>query len=156
MLLFSSISLHCLLKKAFLSFLAILWNSALVGYIFPLFLCLLLLLFSQLSVKPPQTTILPCCISFSLGWFWSLPLVQCCELLSGVFQALCLPDLIPWIYLSPPLYKGIWFRSYLNGLVVFPSVLNLSLNFAISTIKTNFFNCKWCCHDEVPQPRWLN
>ena len=33
------------------------------------------------------------------------------------FQALCLSDLIPWIYFSLPLYNryGIWFRSYLNG-----------------------------------------
>ena len=31
---------------------------------FPFLLCLLLLFFSQLSVSPPQTTILPFCISF--------------------------------------------------------------------------------------------
>ena len=47
-----------------------------VGYVFP-FLCLSLLFFSQLFVRPPQTTVLPCCISFSLGWFLSLPSVQC-------------------------------------------------------------------------------
>ena len=35
--------------------------------------------FSFLSyfVKPPQTTTLPSCISFSLGWFWSLAPIQC-------------------------------------------------------------------------------
>ena len=38
-----------------------------------------LLFFPQLSVKPPWTTTLPSCISFSLGWFWSLPPVQCYE-----------------------------------------------------------------------------
>ena len=32
------------------------------------FLCLSLLFFSQLFVRPPQTTILPFCISFSWGW----------------------------------------------------------------------------------------
>ena len=40
----------------------------------------------------------------------------------------------PWIYLSLPLYNGkgfIWFRSYLNGLVVFLTFFNLSLNLAI-------------------------
>ena len=46
----------------------------------------------------------------------------------------------PWICSSTPLYnhKGIWFRSYLNGLVVFP-FFNLNLNFAISSwnLKSN-------------------
>ena len=62
------------------------------GYIFP-FLCFLLLFFSQLFVRPPQTTIFPCCISSSWGWFCSLPPVQCYKSLSIVLQALCLPDL---------------------------------------------------------------
>ena len=31
-------------------------------------LCLSLLFFSQLFLSPPQTTILPFCISFSRGW----------------------------------------------------------------------------------------
>ena len=44
-------------------------------YIFPFLLCLSLLFFSQLFVRPPQTFILPSCIFFSWGWFWSLP--QC-------------------------------------------------------------------------------
>ena len=35
-----------------------------------------LLFFSQLFVRPPQTIISPFCISFSLGWSWSLPPVQ--------------------------------------------------------------------------------
>ena len=41
-LLFSSISLHWPLRKAFLSLLAILWNSAFrwIGYIFPFLFCL--------------------------------------------------------------------------------------------------------------------
>ena len=66
------------------------------GYIFPFFLCLSLLFFSQLFVRPPQITILLFCISFSWGWSWSLPPVQCHEPLSIVLQALCLSDLIPW------------------------------------------------------------
>ena len=44
-----------------------------------------------------SSTISPCCISFSCGWFWSLPPIQCYEPLSTVLQALCLSDLIPWI-----------------------------------------------------------
>ena len=45
-------------------------------YISPFLLCLSLLFFSQLFVKPPQTTILPFCISFSWGWSRSLPPIQ--------------------------------------------------------------------------------
>ena len=60
---------------------------------------------SFLFIRPPQTTILPCCVSFSLGWFWSLPAVQCYETLSIVLQALCVSDLIPWISLSLLLYN---------------------------------------------------
>ena len=37
---------------------------------FPFLLCLLLLFFSQLFIRSPQTTILPFCISFSWGWFY--------------------------------------------------------------------------------------
>ena len=37
---------------------------------------------------------------FFLGWSWSLPPVPCHESPSIVHQALCLSDLIPWIYLS--------------------------------------------------------
>ena len=61
--------------------------------------------FSAIFVRPPQTTVLPFCISFSWGWSSSLPLVQCHEPLSIVLQALCLSDLIPWIYFLLPLYN---------------------------------------------------
>ena len=69
--------------------------SSLFSFAFSLFFC-------QLFVRPPQTTILPFCISFFWGWSWSLPLVQCHEGPSIVLHALCLSDLIPWIYLSLP------------------------------------------------------
>ena len=39
------------------------------GWIFPFLLCFLLLFFSQLFVRPPQTAIFPFCISFSWGWY---------------------------------------------------------------------------------------
>ena len=42
---------------------------------------------------------------FCLGCFWSLPPVQHYEPLSIVLQAICLPDLIPCIYSSPPWYN---------------------------------------------------
>ena len=38
------------------------------AYIFPFLLCFLLLFFSQLFVRPPQTAILLFCISFPWGW----------------------------------------------------------------------------------------
>ena len=75
------------------------------GYIFSFLLCLSLLFFLQLFARPPQTTILPFCISFSWGWSWSLPSVQCHEPLFIILQAVCLSDLIPWIYFSFPLYN---------------------------------------------------
>ena len=89
--------------------------------------------YSQIFVRPPQTTIFFFCISFSWGWFWSPPPVQCHESPSTVLQTLCLSDLIPWVYLSVPLcnHKGFGFRSYLNCLVVFPTFFNLSLNFVM-------------------------
>ena len=98
---FSSNSLHCSLKKSLLS------------PCFSLKLCIQLDMsfhfsfafhfFSQLFVRPPQTTILPFCISFASGWFWSPPPVQCYGPLSIALQALCLPVLISWICSSPPL-----------------------------------------------------
>ena len=83
------------------SYLSLLFSEILhsVGYTF--LPCLSLHFFPQLFVKPPQTTTFPSCISFSLRWSWLLPLVPCYEPPSIVLQALCPPDLIPWIYLSP-------------------------------------------------------
>ena len=86
-LLFSSIFLHCSFKKTCLSLLVILWNSA-FRYIFPFLPCLLLLFFSQLFVKPHQTTTVPPYISFCLGWFWSLLPTQFYKPPSIVLQAL--------------------------------------------------------------------
>ena len=75
------------------------------GNISPLLRCLSLLFFSQLFVRPPQTAVLPFCVSFSWGWSWSPPPVQCHEPVSIVPQALCLSDLVPRIYLPLPLHN---------------------------------------------------
>ena len=128
-LLFSSISLHWSLRKAYLSllFFGTLHSN---GYIFPFLLCLLLLFFPQLFVRPLQTTILPFCNSFSWGWSWSLPSVQCHIPSSIVRQALCLSDLIPWIYLSLPVYN--WKDSDLDhiwGSSGFPYFLQFKSEF---------------------------
>ena len=98
-LMFSSISLHWSLRKAFLVLLTILWNSAFRWIYLSFFPCLSLLFFPQLFVRPPQTTILPFCISSSWGWFWSPPPVQCRKLLSIVLQVLCLLLLL-WSHFS--------------------------------------------------------
>ena len=72
-LLFSSV-FFCIDHWGRLSDLSLLFFGTLHsnGYIFPFLLCLLLLFFSQLLVRPPQTTILPFCISFPWGWSWAL------------------------------------------------------------------------------------
>ena len=67
-LLVFSISLHWSLKKAFLSLLALLWNSVFRWVYVSFFLCLSFLFFSQLFVRTPQTAIFPFCISSSWGW----------------------------------------------------------------------------------------
>ena len=63
-LLFSSVSLHWSLRKAFLSLLAILWNSA-FKWVYLSFFPLLFTSLSQLFVRPLQTAILLFCIYFS-------------------------------------------------------------------------------------------
>ena len=87
-LLFSSISLHWSVRKAFLYLLAILWNSAFKWEYLSFLLFFLLLFFSQLFVRPPQTAILLSCISFPWGWSWFLSPVQCHKPLSIDHQAL--------------------------------------------------------------------
>ena len=134
-LLFSSISLHWSLRKAFLSLRAILCNSAFSWVYRSLSLLPFTFLLFSLFVRPPQTITLPFCISFPWGWFLSLPPKQCYEPLSIVLQAFCrLPDLIPWINSSVHcIIIRIWFRSYLNSLVICPTFFNLRPNFAIKS-----------------------
>ena len=78
-LLFSSISLHWSLRKAFLSLLAILWNST-FKWVYLSFSPLLFtfLLFTAIC-KASSEAVLLFCISFSWGWSWSLSPVQCHE-----------------------------------------------------------------------------
>ena len=84
-LLFSSISLPWSLRKAFLSchYLELFIQKG-ISFLFSFAFSF----FSQLFVRPPQTMILPFCISLSWGWSWSLPPVQCHKPLSIVLQAL--------------------------------------------------------------------
>ena len=93
-----------------------------MGFLF--LLRLWLLFFSQLFVRSPQATVLPFYLSFSWGRFWSLPTVQCQEPLSIVFQALCLSDLMLWIYLSLPLYNNKEFGLGLTWMICWFSLLS--------------------------------
>ena len=72
-LLFSAISLHCSLKKV--SLFAILMKSSFNWVYFSLSPLLFTSLLSSDICR--ASTPLPSCSSFSLGWFWSLPPVQC-------------------------------------------------------------------------------
>ena len=93
-LLFSSIYLHWLLRKAFLSLLAILWNSA-FRCLYLSFSPLLFISFLFTAIcKASQTAILLFCIHFPWEWSWSLSLVQYHEPPSIDHQALCLSDLM--------------------------------------------------------------
>ena len=88
-LLFSSISLHWSLRKAFLSLLAILWNSAFKWEhlsFSPLFFASCL--FTAIC-KASSDSHLLFCISFLWRWSWSLSPVQCHKPPSVVHQALC-------------------------------------------------------------------
>ena len=96
--LLSFISLHCSCKKAFLSLLAILWNSVFSWAYLSLYPLLFTSLFSAIC-KASLGNHFAFLYHDFWGWFWSLPPVQCHEPLSIVLQALCLPNLIPWIYL---------------------------------------------------------
>ena len=125
----SSISLHWSLKKAFLSLLAILWN-------FPF-------KWVYLSFSPlPFASLLFIAIckassdnhfAFLHFFFLGMVLIPASYTMSQTSihsSSGTLSDLIPWIFLSMYNWKGIWFRSYLNGLVVFLTFFHLSLNLA--------------------------
>jgi len=98
------ISLDCSLRKAFLSLLPIIWNSAFRWVYLSFLFCFLLLFFSQLFVRPPQTTILPFLNFFFLGMV--LITTSCTMLWTSIRSSSgTLSDLIPWIYLSLPMHN---------------------------------------------------
>ena len=104
-LLFSSISLHWSLNKAFLSLLAVLWNSAFRWvYLFLSPLPLVYLLSSAMcrASSDNHFAFLNC---FFLGIVLITASYTMLQTSIHSFQALCLPDLITWIYSSPPQYN---------------------------------------------------
>ena len=135
-----------LITETRLSYLSLLFFGTLHsnGYIFPFLLCLLFL-FSQLFVRPPQTTILLFCISFSWGGSWSLPPVQCHEPPSIVLQVLCLSDLILWIHLSLPLYNCKGFDLGQTWSSAFPYFLQFQSEFGNKEFMIWTTISSWSC-----------
>ena len=101
--LFSFISLLVHLRVSNLS---LLFSGTLhsVECMFPFLPCLSLLFLPQLFVKPLQITTLPSCISFSLGWFWSLPLYSVTKFHPNFFRHSSTRSNLQ-IYSSPPVYN---------------------------------------------------
>ena len=132
-LLFSSISLHWSLRKAFLSLLAVLWNSLFKWLYLSLPpLVFTSLLFTAICKASPDS-------HFAFLHFFSMVMVlipvsytmsqTSVHSSSGTLSIRSRPLNL---FLTSTVYlQGIWFRSYLNGLVVFPTFFNLSLNLAI-------------------------
>ena len=101
-LLFSSISLHCSLKKAFSFLLAIPWNSAFSWVYLSLFPLLFAYLLYSAICKASSDN------SFALNFFFLGMVsvtISCTMLWTSHNPSSTLSDLIPWIYLSLPLYS---------------------------------------------------
>ena len=73
-------------------------------------------------------------ISFSWRWFWSSLPLQCYKTPSIVLQALCLPDLIFWIYSLLPLYNHKAFDLGHTCMAYWLSPLPSSLNLTIRSL----------------------
>ena len=131
-LLLFSISLHCHLRKAFFSLLAILWISA--------FRCVYLSFSSLPFSSVLSSSIFKASSDNHFFFFFAFHFLGM-DLNTASFTMLwtsvhnswgTLLYLVPRIYLSLPLYNHkIFDLGYLIGLVVFPIFFTLSLNFAL-------------------------
>ena len=102
--LFSSVPLHCSPRKAFLSLLAVLWNSSFRW----VYLCFPPLPFTSLVFSAICKASSDSYFAFLLFFFLGMVLITASCTVSWtsiVLQALCLSDLIPWMYFSLPLYN---------------------------------------------------
>ena len=102
-----------------------------------LFLCLLAIL-------------IPTCASSGLAYCWHLIFAPCT--MSRVLQALCLSDLIPWIYLSLPLCNSKGFDLGRTWMVVFfPTFFTFHMMYSAYKLNKQGDNIQpWC----VPFPVW--
>ena len=150
-LLFSSISLHWSLRKPFFFF----FNLSLLLFgirhsdrnISPFLLCISLLFFSQLFVRPPQTAIFAFLHFFSMGMV--LIPVSCTmswtsvHSSSGTLSIRSSPfNLFLTSTVSNPL---IWFTSSLNGLVVLPHFLQFQSEFGNKEFMIWATVSSWSC-----------
>ena len=132
-LLFSSISLHWSLRKAFLSLLAILWNSAFKW----IYLSLSPLRFASLLFTTICKASSDSHFAFFHFFFLGMVLIPVsCTISQTSMHSSSGPLSLRSSPLNPFLtstvyQKGFWFRSYLNGLVVFPTYFSLTLSLAI-------------------------
>ena len=116
--------LHWSLRKALLSLLALLWNSSPLSFASLLFAAI---------CKPSSEKH----ASFLHFFFLGMVLILASYIMSQISihsSSGTLSDLIPWICLSLPLHNRKWFdlgHTWMNGLVVFPTFFNLSLNLAL-------------------------
>ena len=76
-----------------------------ISFHFFFFFLLLYLLFFIIICKASSNNHFAFFTSFSWGWSWSPPPVQCHKLPFIVLQALYISSLIPWMYLSLQLYN---------------------------------------------------
>ena len=135
------------LKKAFLSLLATFWNSTFSW----VYLSLSSLPFTSLLFSAICEVSTDHHFAFLHLIFFGMVLINtfCTMLSTSVlrFQTLCLPDLIPWIYLSLLLYNHKGFDLGQTWARVFPTFFNLSLNFAIRS--------PWSEPQSAPALVWL-
>ena len=135
------------LKKAFLSLLATFWNSTFSW----VYLSLSSLPFTSLLFSAICEVSTDHHFAFLHLIFFGMVLINtfCTMLSTSVlrFQTLCLPDLIPWIYLSLLLYNHKGFDLGQTWARVFPTLFNLSLNFAIRS--------PWSEPQSAPALVWL-
>ena len=104
-LLFSSVSLHWSLRKAFLVLLAVLWNSP-FKWVYLSFspLPLAFLLFSAICKASSENYF----VFLHFFFLWMVLITASCTVSQTSVHSSSdtLSDLIPWIYLSLPLYKS--------------------------------------------------
>ena len=138
-------SLHCSRKKAFFSLLTILWNSAFRWVCLSFFLCLWLLSSALWKASLDNQ------LAFLHFFFFGVILINtCCTMLQTSVHSFSgslytRSDPLNLFVISTVKSWGFWFRSYLNGLVFFPTFFNSSLNFAVksswATVSSGSYFC---------------